>query len=53
LTRLGVLMAKYPSLIHYVQGDPRGASLYLLTLEQANDGGYPLDSVYSRGVAIY
>lgn len=51
--RLAVIMAKYPALIHYVQTDCRGAALYILTVEQANDGGYPLDSIYSRGVAIY
>lgn len=52
LTRLSKLMSHYPKLIHYVQTDPRGASLYLLTLEQA-DQGHSLDSIYNRGVAIY
>lgn len=52
-TRLAVIMAKYPALIHYVQTDCRGAALYILTVEQANDGGYPLDSIYNRGVAVY
>lgn len=49
--RLAKLMARYPNLIHYVQTDPRGASLYILTLEQAQ--GAPLDSIYNRGVAVY
>lgn len=51
--RLALIMEKYPALIHYVQTDCRGASLYILTVEQANDGSYPLDSIYSRGVAVY
>jgi hypothetical protein len=51
--RLALIMEKYPALIHYVQTDCRGASLYILTVEQANYGGYPLESIYNRGVAIY
>ena len=51
--RLATIMAKYPALIHFVQTDCRGASLYILTVEQANEGGYPLDSIYNRGVAVY
>lgn len=52
LKRLAVLMEKYPALICYVQTDPRGASLYLLTTEQAR-GPSPLESIYNRGAAVY
>jgi hypothetical protein len=50
-TRLASIMARYPRLIHYVQGDCRGASLYILTKAQA--GTDKLDSIYSRGIAVY
>lgn len=32
--RLTKIMERYPTLIAYVQGDPRGCSLYILTAEQ-------------------
>jgi hypothetical protein len=56
--RLAKIMARYPNLIPYIQTDPRGCALYLLTLDQANrgqvcDGGRTLDSIYSQGTAIY
>ncbi len=49
--RLKAIMAKYPTLTAYVQGDPRGCSLYILTAEQLK-GEYPIDSIYNRGVAV-
>ncbi len=42
--RLAAILAKYPGLSAYVQGDPRGASLYILK---------PGDTEYSHGVAVY
>jgi hypothetical protein len=52
LRRLAKIMANYPRLSFYVQGDPRGASLYIL-----RPGDVPesenADSYYSRGVAVY
>ncbi len=45
LKRLSAIMANYPTLTAYVQGDPRGASLYV--------GEGLTDSNYSNGVAIY
>lgn len=48
--RLAVIMSRYPGLTAYVQGDPRGCSLYILTTEQI--GTYDIDSIYTRGVAI-
>ena len=32
--RLAVIMARYPHLTAYVQGDPRGCALYILTASQ-------------------
>ena len=51
LKRLAGIMARYPGLRAYVQGDPRGAALYLLRPEDAPVGQE--DSHYSRGVACY
>lgn len=41
-----------PSLSHYVQGDPRGAALYIIRPDDVPDGA-DVESCYSRGVAIY
>lgn len=49
--RLAKLMEKYPALIPYIQTDPRGASVYILTVEDVQ--GVDLDRVYTRGVALY
>ena len=43
--RLSRIMASYPALSAYIQGDPRGASLYI--------GEALTDTNYSRGVAVY
>jgi hypothetical protein len=52
LKRLSTIMARYPSLKAYVQGDPRGAALYIL-----RPGDVPedkdVDAYYSRGLAVY
>lgn len=45
LKRLSAIMARYPDLAAYVQGDPRGAALYI--------GAGLTDSDYTRGVAVY
>lgn len=50
--RLARIMAKYPTLKAYVQGDPRGASLYILRPDDMIPG-HDVDSYYSRGVAVY
>lgn len=54
MKRLNAIMATYPQLTAYVQTDPRGCSLYILTAEQIALFGGPdsIDSVYSNGVAI-
>ena len=51
--RLAVILAKYPALHAYIQTDPRGASLYILTDEQLAYYKQPIDSIYSNGVAVY
>ena len=52
LKRLAAIMAVHPGLSSYVQGDPRGAALYVL-----RPGGVPegkdADAYYSRGIAVY
>lgn len=52
LKRLAAIMARYPSLGHYVQGDPRGAALYILRPGDVPSGSKP-DECYSRGIAVY
>lgn len=51
LKRLAAIMLRYPNLVEYIQGDPRGAPLYICTKEQI--GSSDIDSVYNRGVAVY
>jgi len=51
MRRLTAIMSGYPDLVHYVQGDCRGASLYILRKSDVN--GHEIDSVYTRGVAVY
>lgn len=53
LKRLGALLAHYPDLTPYVQTDPRGASLYLLTRATLDLYKLPIDQCYSHGTAIY
>lgn len=51
LRRLAGIMAKYPTLKPYVQGDPRGCALYILTPDQLTSE-HGIDSIYTRGIAI-
>ena len=51
LKRLAAIMARYPTLRAYVQGDPRGAALYILRPNDAPVGQE--DSMYSRGLVVY
>lgn len=51
-TRLAAIMAKYPTLSFYIQGDPRGAALYILRPGDVPSGA-DVSSCYSRGIAIY
>lgn len=50
--RLAKIMAKYPGLTAYVQGDPRGAALYILRPGDVPEGG-DVSASYSRGIAVY
>ena len=52
LKRLKVLAAKYPDFVPYVQGDPRGASLYMVPKKYL-ENGQDIDSYYSNGIAVY
>lgn len=50
--RLAAIMAKYPSLQAYIQGDPRGAALHILRPGDVPEGA-DVSAYYSRGVAVY
>jgi hypothetical protein len=51
--RLVAIMARYKRrLVAYIQGDCRGASLYILRRHDLKPGE-SIDSVYNRGVAVY
>ena len=52
-TRLAAILAKYPTLHAYIQTDPRGASLYLLTSDQLERYGLPVEQIYNNRVAVY
>lgn len=52
LKRLAKIMARYPGLRPYVQGDPRGCALYLLRPDDVPAGGRD-ESYYSRGIPVY
>ena len=52
LKRLAAIMARYPTLASYVQGDPRGCALYILRPEDVPHGQHT-ESYYSRGIAVY
>lgn len=56
LKRLNTIMAKYPELAAYVQGDPRGAALYIYRKDSQMlaVSKYGIESCYSSvGVALY
>jgi hypothetical protein len=52
LRRVAAIMARYPELSVYHQGDPRGAPLYILRPGDI-PAGQAAESYYSRGVAVY
>ena len=54
--RIAKIMANYPDFWSYVQGDARGAALYVgkkSEQERTTDRPLDLDGNYSRGIAIY
>lgn len=50
--RLANIMLRYPALQAYIQGDPRGAALYILRPGDVPEGS-DVDGYYSRGIAVY
>lgn len=50
--RLDKIMAKYPTLTPYIQGDPRGAALYILRPKDMLEREH-IASYYSRGICVY
>lgn len=50
--RLAKIMSRYPTLKSYVQGDPRGAALYILRPGDV-PAGESVNAYYSRGIAVY
>jgi len=52
LHRLETIKARYPVLSSYVQGDTRGAALYILRSGDVPAGESP-DAFYNRGIAVY
>lgn len=51
LKRLATIMARYPTLTAYVQGDPRGAALYILRPSDVPEG-QQANAYYSRGIVV-
>lgn len=49
--RIAEVMARYPALTAYIQGDPRGCALYILRPGDVPEG-CDADSYYSRGIAV-
>ena len=52
LKRLAKIMANYPDLKSYIQGDPRGCALYILRPGDVPEGEDP-SAYYSRGLPVY
>lgn len=52
LKRLKSIMDRYPGKSAYVQGDPRGASLYILNPGDVPEG-QDVNGYYSQGIAVY
>jgi hypothetical protein len=52
IKRLQAIMKRYPGLAYYIQGDPRGAPLYILRPDDV-PVGESMDAYYSRGIAVY
>ncbi len=50
--RLAKIMKQHQSLQAYIQGDPRGAALYILRPGDVPTGKEP-DQFYSRGICVY
>ncbi len=56
LKRLAAILKRYPGFASYVQGDPRGCALYILTRDvvvSIEESGSSVESSYNRGIAVY
>ena len=53
LKRLGKIMCAYVGFGYYVQGDPRGAPLYILPPKLASREPGWIDANYNQGIAVY
>jgi hypothetical protein len=51
LKRLAKILERYPTLASYIQGDPRGAALYILRPGDVPPG-CSADSYYNRGIMV-
>lgn len=49
--RLASIMAAYPELRAYIQGDPRGCALYIVKASDVPADGH-INQYYTRGVAV-
>lgn len=52
IKRLNKILSRYPAMSAFVQGDPRGASLYILRAGDVPEG-QNADAYYSRGIVVY
>jgi hypothetical protein len=52
LKRLAGIMTRYPDRLAYVQGDPRGAALWIVSSDDV-PAGEDVGSYYTRGIAVY
>lgn len=52
IKRLNAIMARYPKLSAYLQGDCRGAAVYILRPGDVPEG-CNVNSYYSRGIAVF
>ena len=52
IARIKEVMSRYPEFVEYIQGDPRGAPLYIVRKADIPEGK-ELDAYYSRGIAVY
>ena len=50
--RLAAIMARYPKLTPYIQGDCRGAALYILRHSDVPEGE-SADPYYTRGICVF
>jgi hypothetical protein len=50
--RLAAIMARYPTLSAYIQGDPRRAALFILRPGDVPKGA-DVNAYYSNGIAVY